>query len=137
MNISMLKRYSELKSEIDALGKQIEGLYNTYRSPCFETIGSPRRSARASPVEKTVNHITALQKNFTEEYLELIETGRDIETWLQAIDDPETVAIIRCRYLLGMTWRETTRQAMGKNYSWSASKTKLRRFLDGENNAPA
>ena len=129
MDLSKLKRYRQLKSDIEALGEQIEGLYNTYRSPNLNRVGSAGRNYIGSPVSEAVNYITTLQETFTAEYEEMVQLGQEIETWLQSIQEPDIVAIIRCYYLCGMSWEETTDEVMGTYYTWSASRVKLRRYL--------
>lgn len=137
MDISKLKRYRQLRGNIDALGIQIEGLYNTYRSPNLNRIGSRGSNEAGSPVSSAVNHISKLQDDFSAEYYELIGLGKEIEEWLHSISDPQIVAIIRCYYLCGMSWEETTRKALGDFYTWSASRVKLRRYLKKEQGAEA
>ncbi len=134
MNLSELKRYRQLKIDIDALGKQIEGLYNTYRSPNLNRVGSAGKYS-GSVVSQAVNYITTLQETFTAEYEEMVQLGKEIETWLQTINEPDIVAIIRCYYLCGMDWNQTTKKTLGEFYSWSASRVKLRRYLEKEQEA--
>lgn len=130
MDISKLKRYRKLRGNIDALGVQIEGLYNTYKSPNLNRIGGVGNNYNGSPVSSAVNHISKLQDDFSAEYFEMVELGKEIEEWLHSISDPEIVAIIRCYFLCGMGWDETTKRVMGSYYSWSASRVKLRRYLE-------
>ncbi len=137
MDISKLKQYRQMKADLEALGIQIEGLYNTYRSPNLCKIGTSGNNYSGSPVSSAVNHITALQEEFTKEYYQMIALGKEIEDWLHSISDAEIVAIIRCHYLCGMPWDETTKKVLGSYYSGAASRVKLKRYLEKEQGAEA
>lgn len=130
--IEKLKRYKKLKAELIAMGKQITFTYNTYRSPNFQRIGT-RYGDYSGPVAAAVDHIDELQRKYTACFAELCTTGKELESWLETID-PEISAIIRCHYLLGMSWEDTTKAVLGEYFSPTASRMRLRRYLKEKEN---
>ena len=91
MTIDDLEELRYLISEIKAVQQEIEGMYNTYRSPSFEKIGSSPQHA-GDPTAEAVQKIMALQQKYNSMLTEMADRRDRVNSWLVGIDDQRSAA---------------------------------------------
>lgn len=133
MTIQELNEFRTMRSEVRALDRQIEELYQLQTGTGNE-IGAGRVSARdpTSPTEHNALKITALREDLEAKKEVLLERYRYIEEWLDTVTDDEVRKIVRYRILLGYSWRATNRAVYGRpdhQYSYH----RLRRYIESGN----
>lgn len=127
MTIDDLEELRYLNSEIKAVQQEIEGMYNTYRSPAFEKIGSSPLSP-GDPTSEAVQKIMALQRKYNSMLTEMADRRDRVNAWLVELDDPEIRSIIRWHYLNGKSWKQTSGLVYGANSYYNARKALMRWF---------
>ena len=127
MTIKDLNELSYLISEIKAMQCEIESMYNSYRSPAFEKIGSSSRRS-GDPTSETVNKITELQRKYNKMLNEMIDRRDMINSWIASLDNEEIKSIIRWHYLNQKSWTETARIVYGAANERNAYRV-LRRYF--------
>ena len=127
MTLEELNKYRGMVVEINLIKDQINNLYNTYKSPSFTDVGLSSSNA-VSPVEKAVNKIQRLEGLYAEKLFELEKQTHQIEYWISSIDDPYIRAIIRSHYLLGKSWKDTSKLVYGYGNYYNARKVVYRYF---------
>lgn len=128
MTIEDLEKYRSLYTEIGALSKQIESLYNTYHSPSFSNNGGGFNGEAHSPIEQALQQIQRLEDNYAFKIQELRMEAERIENWLTTLDDPFLRSCIRYHYMLGYSWKETSRNMYGYESYYNARKVVFRFF---------
>lgn len=127
MTIKELNELSYLITEIKAMQCEIESMYNSYRSPAFEKIGSsPQRAG--DPTSETVNKIAALQQQYNKMLNEMIDRRDMINSWIASLDNEEIKSIIRWHYLNQKSWTETAHIVYGNANERNAYRV-LRRYF--------
>ena len=109
-----LRKYCDYLNDLAAMDLRIETLYNTYRSPQMTGDGSSRPSSPGDPVWSAYQRIEKA-KQAREDLREKI---REIEDFVEAIEDPRERAICNLHYLSGYTWSATCYQ-LRKHYNGS------------------
>lgn len=109
MTIDDLKAYRYMAAEIEALQLQIAQLYSPVRSPNLVSIGARGNSA-SDPTHNSVMLADELQRQLEEKQEVLQSKATEIETWLNTVSDGRIRMAIRWHFLLGATWKETTRK---------------------------
>ena len=127
MTIEDLEELRYLDSEIRAVQQEIEGMYNTYRSPAFEKIGQSPLSP-GDPTFEAVHKVMQLQRKYNAMLTEMADRRDRVNAWLVELDDPEIRSIIRWHYLNGKSWKQTSRLVYGANSYYNARKTLMRFF---------
>ncbi len=127
MTLEQLENYRGLVAEVSLLSQQIENLYNTYHSPSFSSSGSFNGETK-SPVEEAVKKIMLLDSEYLKKKNEMSDEALKIENWLNTVDDAFIRACIRCHYMLGYTWKETSEKVYGNNSYYNARKSVYRYF---------
>ena len=127
MTIEDLEELRYLDSEIRAVQQEIEGMYNTYRSPAFEKIGSSPLSP-GDPTSEAVHKITTLQQKYNRMLTEMADKRDRINAWVAELDDREIRSIIRWHYLNGKSWKQTSKLVYGANSYYNARKALMRFF---------
>ena len=117
MTIKDLNELSYLISEIRAMQCEIESMYNSYRSPTFEKIGSSPQHA-GDPTSETVNKMLN----------EMIDRRDMINSWIASLDNEEIKSIIRWHYLNQKSWTETAHIVYGNANERNAYRV-LRRYF--------
>ena len=107
MTIEDLEELRYLDSEIRAVQQEIEGMYNTYRSPAFEKIGSSPLSP-GDPTAQAVSKVMQLQRKYNAMLTEMADQRDRVNAWLVELDDREIRSIIRWHYLNGKSWKQTS-----------------------------
>ena len=107
MTIEELEELRYLNSEIGAVQQEIEGMYNTYRSPAFEKIGSSPQHA-GDPTADAVRKIIGLQAKYNSMLNDMADRRDRVNAWLVSLDNGEIKSIIRWHYLNGKSWKQTS-----------------------------
>lgn len=127
MTLEELKQYRAIRLEIDAIEEQIDEMYNTYHSPSFGPAASVN-SEPHSPVENALRKIQKLERVYNAKLDNLRERAEAIEEWLEPISGTFVGACIRYHYLLGYSWKETSRKMYGYDSYQNARKVVYRYF---------
>ncbi len=127
MTIEDLEELRYLDSEIRAVQQEIEGMYNTYRSPAFEKIGQSPLSP-GDPTAQAVSKVMQLQRKYNSMLTEMADRRDRVNAWLVELDDREIRSIIRWHYLNGKSWKQTSKLVYGANSYYNARKTLMRFF---------
>ena len=128
MTIEELEELRYLNSEIQAVQREIEGLYNTYRSPAFEKIGSsPQRAG--DPTADAVRKIIDLQAKYNQMLNEMADRRDRVNAWLIGLDDGEIKSIIRWHYLNGKSWKQTSGLVYGGRSNERNAYRVIRRYF--------
>ena len=132
MTIEELEQYRWLSAEIDALNEQICVMYNTYHSPSFSSAGS-FNSEPHSPVENALKKIQKLETIYNAKINDLRAKTNEIESWLDTVKDINIRTCIRYHYLLGYTWKETSKRVYGyKNSNYYNARKSVFRYFGKE-----
>lgn len=127
MTIEDLEDLRYLDSEIQAVQREIENMYNTYRSPAFEKIGQSPLSP-GDPTAQAVSKVMQLQRKYNRMLTEMADRRDRVNAWLVELDDPEIRSIIRWHYLNGKSWKQTSGLVYGANSYYNARKALMRWF---------
>lgn len=127
MTIEELEELRYLNSEIQAVQREIEGMYNTYRSPAFEKIGSSPQHA-GDPTADAVRKIIDLQTKYNSMLNDMADRRDRVNAWLIGLDDGEIKSIIRWHYLNGKSWKQTSGLVYGEKSYYNARKVLMRWF---------
>ena len=127
MTLEELETMRYLDSEITAVQRAIDGLYNAYHSPALSKTGSASQHP-GDPTAQTVQKIIALQKKYNTMLTQMADHRDQINIWLCGLSDPEIKSIIRWHYLCGKTWNRTSGLVYGNNNYYNARKAVMRYF---------
>ena len=127
MTIEDLEELRYLNSEIRAVQQEIEGMYNTYRSPAFEKIVQSPLSP-GDPTSEAVQKIMALQQKYNRVLNDMTDRRDMVNAWIMSLDDGEIKSIIRWHYINGESWKRTSGLVYGANSYYNARKVLLRYF---------
>lgn len=127
MTIEDLEELRYLNSEIRAVQQEIESMYNTYRSPAFEKIGSSPQLA-GDPTSEAVQKIMTLQQKYNRMLNDMADRRDMVNAWLVSLDNGEIKSIIRWHYLNGKSWKQTSGLVYGANSYYNARKALMRWF---------
>lgn len=127
VTIGDLEELRYLNSEIRAVQLEIESMYNTYRSPAFEKIGS-RPLSPGDPTSEAVNKIMTLQQKYNQMLNDMVDKRDRINDWMVTIESGEIKSIIRWHYLCGKSWKRTSWLVYGANSYYNARKAVMRFF---------
>lgn len=128
MTIDELEELRYLNSEIQAVQREIEGMYNTYRSPAFEKIGSSPQHA-GDPTADAVRKIMDLQAKYNAMLNEMADRRDRVNAWLVSLDDGEIKSIIRWHYLNGKSWKQTSGLVYGGRSNERNAYRVIRRYF--------
>ena len=128
MTIEDLEDLRYLNSEIRAVQQEIEGMYNTYKSPAFERIGQSPLSP-GDPTAQAVSKVMQLQRKYNSMLTEMAERRDRVNVWLVEIDDPEIRSIIRWHYLNGKSWKQTSGLVYGDRSNERNAYRVIRRYF--------
>lgn len=127
MTIDELEELRYLDSEIQAVQREIENMYNTYRSPAFEKIGQSPLSP-GDPTSEAVQKIMDLQAKYNRMLNDMADRRDLVNAWLVSLDNGEIKSIIRWHYLNGKSWKQTSGLVYGANSYYNARKALMRWF---------
>ena len=127
MTIEDLEELRYLNSEISAVQREIESMYNTYRSPAFEKIGQSPLSP-GDPTAQAVSKVMQLQRKYNIMLTEMADRRDRVNAWLVSLDNGEIKSIIRWHYINGESWKRTSGLVYGANSYYNARKVLMRYF---------
>ena len=129
MTIEDLEQYRGISSEIKALEVEIDALYDPRKSPNGRQLSGGPGSTPSDPTGHNAMKIIEL----TEKKLTLLTKWRDmalsIEQWLERVDDAEIRSIIRWRYIIGLSWKQTGKRVYGDLDGGDACRMRIKRFF--------
>ena len=128
MTIDELEELRYLNFEIQAVQCEIEGMYNTYRSPAFEKIGSSPQHA-GDPTADAVRKIMDLQAKYNQMLNDMVDRRDRVNAWLVSLDDGEIKSIIRWHYLYGKSWKQTSGLVYGDRSNERNAYRVIRRYF--------
>lgn len=127
MTLEDLETIRYLDSEITAVQREIEGLYNTYHSPALSKTGSAPQHP-GDPTAQTVKKIITLQEKYNTMLNDMADRRDRINVWLCEETNPEVKSIIRWHYMVGKSWNVTSGLVYGNNSYYNARKVIMRFF---------
>ena len=128
MTIEDLEDLRYLNSEIRAVQQEIEGMYNTYRSPAFEKIGQSPQHA-GDPTADAVRKIIGLQAKYNSMLNDMADRRDRVNAWLVSLDNGEIKSIIRWHYLCGKSWKQTSGLVYGGRSNERNAYRVIRRYF--------
>ena len=128
MTIEDLEELRYLNSEIQAVQREIENMYNTYRSPAFEKIGSSPQLA-GDPTADAVRKIIGLQAKYNSMLNDMADRRDRVNAWIMSLDDGEIKSIIRWHYLCGKSWKQTSGLVYGGRSNERNAYRYIRRYF--------
>ena len=128
MTIEDLEELRYLNSEISAVQREIESMYNTYRSPAFEKIGSSPLSP-GDPTSEAVQKIMSLQAKYNAMLNDMADRRDRVNAWLIGLADGEVKSIIRWHYLNGKSWKQTSGLVYGGRSNERNAYRVIRRYF--------
>lgn len=127
MTIETLEQYRGLIAEIKVMTAEINALYDVRKSPNGrEPTGTG--SSPSAPTERAVARILELKEKQQAKREEWERAVHEIESWLDTIEDADIRSIVRCHYVLGYSWKRTSREVYGADNYYRARKKILRYF---------
>ena len=128
MTIEDLEDLRYLDSEIQAVQREIENMYNTYRSPAFEKIGQSPLSP-SDPTAQAVSKVMQLQRKYNNMLTEMADRRDLVNAWLVSLDNGEIKSIIRWHYLNGKSWKQTSGLVYGGRSNERNAYRVIRRYF--------
>ena len=128
MTIEELEELRYLNSEISAVQREIESMYNTYRSPAFEKIGQSPLSP-GDPTADAVRKIIGLQAKYNSMLNDMADRRDLVNAWLVSLDNGEIKSIIRWHYLCGKSWKQTSGLVYGGRSNERNAYRVIRRYF--------
>lgn len=128
MTIDELEELRYLDSEIQAVQREIENMYNTYRSPAFEKIGQSPLSP-GDPTAQAVSKVMQLQRKYNSMLTEMADRRDLVNAWLVSLDNGEIKSIIRWHYLNGKSWKQTSGLVYGDRSNERNAYRVIRRYF--------
>ena len=128
MTIDDLEELRYLDSEIQAVQREIENMYNTYRSPAFEKIGQSPLSP-GDPTAQAVSKVMQLQRKYNIMLTEMADRRDLVTAWLVSLDNGEIKSIIRWHYLNGKSWKQTSGLVYGDRSNERNAYRVIRRYF--------
>ena len=128
MTIETLEQYRGLIAEIKAMTAEINALYDVRKSPNGrEPTGTS--SGPTAPTERAVARILELKEKQNAKRDEWERAVQEIETWLETVEDADVRSIVRWRFIMGYSWKRTSREVYGVDNYYRARK-KFLRYLE-------
>lgn len=130
MTYEDLKNYLGMKAEVHAVIEEIE-YWETYVITVKYDRDGGSSNHESNPTKQATDNLIMLREKLRNKRNELVQRTLDIEEWLDTLPDKELVAVIRNHFILGKTWRETTKKVYGFA-AWSTSQMKVRDYFKKE-----
>lgn len=127
MTIETLEQYRGLMAEIKSMDAEIKALYDVRKSPNGREPGGTG-SGPSAPTERAVARIMDLKDKQSRKRNEWEHAVREIEAWLDSVEDADIRSIVRWHYVLGYNWKRTSCEVFGTASYYRARKKILRYF---------
>lgn len=128
MTVETLEQYRKIVSELKTFDALIESMYDTRKSPNGQEPGG-YGSTPSAPTETAFNVIQDAKAKRERKRNEWERAVREIEAWLDTVQDADIRSIVRLRFVLGYSWKRTSREIYGTESYYRASK-KFYRFME-------
>ena len=125
MTIKQLQDYYWQIKEIQAIQEQIKEIWD---DPLVSHEHISRGTGVSDPTRAWSNRIDGLRDKLSDKKLQLESETQDVEAWVETIRDPKVSLIIRQHFLLGKTWKQTSKIVFGYATA-DASKMVFNRFM--------
>lgn len=112
VTLDELREYKALKESIGAIEAEIESLYYPVSSPPLTSSGG-HSSQPGDPTVRAFHQIEQDRERLTRKHAELSRQKARIDEWLDSLDDQHIGAIIRYRFIIGLSWRMTCSRIYG------------------------
>lgn len=134
MTMKELSQLYWLEREIRAEEKRLEELRRLAGVPSSPQLtGMPHGTPNSgSLVERMAAEIVDLQAIIAAKRIQCIHERNRLERWINDIPDSLTRQFFRCRFVMGMTWREVA-DTVGENTSVEKVKKRCERYLEQVN----
>lgn len=126
MTLETLEQYRGIVSEINAINLEIESMYDVRKSPTWKEHSGG--SGPGDPTGHTAMRIIALKEKLLAKQEQWSDAALTVESWLETVDDPEIRSIVRWHYIIGLSWKQTSRRVYGRNDYYVARKRIVRFF---------
>lgn len=127
MNIETLEQFRGMKNDCDMIQAEIETLYNPVASPNGRTEPG-HGTTPGNPTEQAAFKVIERKKVLEQKRSEMLAELVQIESWLDTVPDAQMSALLRCYYILGNTWKQTSVRIYGYPCPQRASQ-KVRRYF--------
>ena len=124
MTYEDLKNYLGMKAEVQAINDEIDYWETYVITVKYEEKGGSS-GHESNPTKQAVDHLIELRERLATKKDLLVQRTLEIEEWIDSLQDKEVSAIIRYHFIMGKTWRETTKKVYGYA-DWSLSQWKIR-----------
>lgn len=128
MTIQDLEQYRGITAEIKALEMEIDVLYDVRRFPTVKQ-NPGYSSTPGDPTGRNAMKIIELKEQLLAQQERWSEAALKIEQWLQSVGDAEIRSIIRWRYILGLSWKQTGKRVYGDLDGGDACRMRIKRFF--------
>lgn len=128
MTYEDLKNYLGIKAEVRAVIEEIE-YWETFVITVKYSQDGGSGNRISSPTQQASENLIELRDRLKVKMNNLVAKTFEIEKWLDTLTDKELVAIIRNHFILGKSWRETTKIVYGYG-AWSVSQMKVRNYFN-------
>jgi len=132
ISIQDLQAYKYMSKEIEALQLELKQLYQPIKSPKLESIGA-RGNEVSNPTEQALHKVLNLEYKINVKINALAEELERIQEWLDTVDDIKVRTCIQWHYLVGLTWKETTRKVLGDYCSGDNARKIVYRYFEYKN----
>lgn len=112
MNIEELEQFRGMKAEVDMIQAEIDSLYNPVASPNGKTEPG-HGSTPGNPTEQAAFRILERKRVLEQKQREMLARLAEVEQWLDTVKDAQMSALLRCYYILGNTWKQTSVRIYG------------------------
>lgn len=108
MEYQDLKDYLGMKSEVQAILEEINYWQTFVLTVKYDSNGS-KSGTPSDPTRKSALKLLELDEKLKKKRDKLVKKTLEIEEWLETLEDLVLVAVIRQHFILGKTWRETSK----------------------------
>lgn len=107
MTIHELEMFRGMKAECDMIQAEIEALYNPVASPNGKTEPG-HGTVPGNPTQQAAFRIIERRRVLEAKQADMIARLDEVEQWLDTVPDAQMSALLRCYYILGNTWKQTS-----------------------------
>lgn len=93
---------------------QLRSLVGSVSAPALDKQGGGQRRSNGSAEQDLIIRSVDLERQITEEIAQMVAMLQEIHDTIEAVPDRSERLVLRCRYILFLSWTETAEKA---NYS--------------------
>ncbi len=110
-----LKQYIKLEKELKQLEEMLEKLENEIHSPKITRLSDMPKGGKPVDIEDKIIKLIELRDIYNDKWDKLIDERKRIEQAIEKLQDPIQRALMRYKYIDGLTWEEV---CVKLSYSW-------------------